>query len=178
MTTNLTSSCWLWTASRDPSGYGQGPGRAKKAHRVIYEMFVGPIPKGMVLDHICRQRGCVNPLHLRPVTNRQNLLADGSKSLPAVYAHRTHCSHGHPYSGKNLRLDKYGYRYCRACGRAADAVKREREKIDRYCMQCRKPMRRRERIEMGWSVMTGRIAVCSQKCCRQWNTGGRFQTTP
>ena len=48
-----------------------------------------------------------------------------------------------------------------------------REKIDRWCMYCRKPMRRKERIEMGWSVATGKIAVCSPECQRKWNTGGQ-----
>lgn len=77
------SGCWLWTAKRNSKGYGifwTGPktkeraGTWNRAHRVAYRLFVGPIPDGMLLDHLCRVPGCVNPDHLEPVTNRENLL--------------------------------------------------------------------------------------------------------
>src|SRR5690606_3222267 len=67
-------ACWIWTASRNHKGYGQikRDGRPAKAHRVVYELYEGPIPAGMQLDHICHERACVNPEHLRPVTNKAN----------------------------------------------------------------------------------------------------------
>lgn len=72
-----TETCWNWTASKMTSGYGQigsggKGGRPLCAHRVAYELEVGPIPDGMQIDHICHNRLCVNPAHLRAVTNKQN----------------------------------------------------------------------------------------------------------
>ncbi len=68
------SGCWLWTAGQNGAGYGQVhyEGPAKRAHRVVYTLLVGPIPEGAQLDHICFNRACVNPDHLRPVTHKQN----------------------------------------------------------------------------------------------------------
>ena len=71
--------CWLWTAAKHSGGYGafnvtlNGKPRAAVAHRVSYELCVGPIPEGMLLDHICFNKLCVNPSHLRPVTSKQNM---------------------------------------------------------------------------------------------------------
>lgn len=65
-------SCWLWQGHVRPDGYGQA-GRSELAHRWSYETFVGPIPEGMHLDHVCRVRACVNPAHLEPVTREENL---------------------------------------------------------------------------------------------------------
>lgn len=69
--------CWLWTGSRDGKGYGQineggNGGRPRRAHRVIYEAVMGAIPPGLHIDHLCRNRVCVNPAHLEPVTGREN----------------------------------------------------------------------------------------------------------
>lgn len=72
-----TDSCWLWQASLDGKGYGQinggrTPTRMMRAHRVAYELVIGPIPDGLDLDHLCRTPRCVNPDHLEPVTRREN----------------------------------------------------------------------------------------------------------
>lgn len=72
------SGCWLWLASLRANGYGQvgrgGRGSGMElAHRAAYNLYVGPIPDGLVLDHLCRVRACVNPAHLEPVTNTENL---------------------------------------------------------------------------------------------------------
>lgn len=69
-----TESCWLWCAWSTPAGYGmiKIAGRTAQAHRVSYELHVGPIPEGHEIDHLCRNRGCVNPAHLEPVTHAEN----------------------------------------------------------------------------------------------------------
>lgn len=69
------SDCWLWTGYVAAGGYGEFhlAGRTRKAHRVAYELLVGPVPEGLDLDHLCRVRRCVNPEHLEPVTRQENL---------------------------------------------------------------------------------------------------------
>jgi len=79
------------------------------AHRAVYESERGPIPEGMTLDHLCRNRGCVNPDHLEPVTNRENILRGVSPS--AVHAAKTHCRCGLDYDS----VDRNGFRYCSRC---------------------------------------------------------------
>jgi hypothetical protein len=71
-------------------------------HRIAYEIGVGPIPEGLVIDHLCRTRGCMNPTHLDPKTNRANLLAPGSVALAAINAAKTHCKRGHELAPDNL----------------------------------------------------------------------------
>jgi len=100
--------CWLWTGSLNRLGYGNGryDGRTMSAHRAAYTLLVGPIPKGMQLDHLCRVRRCVNPAHLEPVTQSTNMLR--ARSLI------THCPQGHPYDEVNTYWHR-GRRNCRAC---------------------------------------------------------------
>ncbi len=107
--------CWLWPLSRNTYGYGQTSVNKKNrtTHRLAYELLVGPIPEGMVLDHLCRVRHCVNPSHLRVVTNRENVLC--GVSFAAVNAKKTHCRHGHEFTPQNTRIDRRGKRYCRTC---------------------------------------------------------------
>ena len=75
---NKTDTCWLWTGALGTGGYATirlpGSRQQLRAHRWAYEYFVGPIPEGLTLDHLCRVRHCVNPAHLEPVTMRENLL--------------------------------------------------------------------------------------------------------
>lgn len=114
--------CWRWTGSTNEWGYGLFRPRGRglmKAHRWAYEHLVGPIPDGLFLDHLCRNRPCVNPLHLEPVTNKENL----ARGIQPTYIHewrrsKTHCPQGHPYSGDNLYIGKKGDRCCRTCQRA------------------------------------------------------------
>jgi hypothetical protein len=109
--------CWLWTARKNYKGYGMFRlgSRVPYAHRVAYEHYVGPIPEGLQLDHICRVRHCVNPDHLEPVTNAENALRGEGPTAKNVT--KTHCPKGHEYTGDNLYVDPRGGRNCRACRR-------------------------------------------------------------
>lgn len=113
---NKTESCWLWTGGRISSGYGLTPKPPRVlAHRYAYELLVGPIPDGLQLDHLCRQRLCVNPAHLESVDNRTNTLRSNSRS--AINARAIHCPAGHPYDLLNTYFNKKGHRFCRTCAR-------------------------------------------------------------
>lgn len=115
---HIQPGCWRWRAAKDTSGYGRFlvNGKAVAAHRHAYEMMVGPIPEGLQLDHLCRNRWCCNPSHLEPVTKRENILRGVGASAKAARA--THCPSGHPLSGDNLYINYKGARCCRACMRA------------------------------------------------------------
>lgn len=120
-TVTMPSGCIEWTGSRDKLGYGHMAfnGRPALVHRVNYELFVGPIPDGLVLDHLCRNPPCVNPEHLEAVTQGENI--NRGKSHVALNRFKTHCPHGHPYSGDNLISRRVGSRACRTCKHATDS---------------------------------------------------------
>ena len=116
--------CWLWTACKSAKGYGRfmvGGKRVAFAHRFAYELVVGKIPDGEELDHLCRNRSCVRPSHMKPGTHAENMRADGSQvGIPSGMRKlsKTHCPQGHPYSGENLMWQKNGdklNRRCRTC---------------------------------------------------------------
>jgi len=112
-------SCWLWTAAIYGNGYGHAfwGGRHRAAHRVSYQLLVGPVPAGRDLDHLCRVRHCVNPAHLEPVSRRENLLR--GETTTARNAAKTHCKRGHPLISGNIfesELRK-GWRICVTCNR-------------------------------------------------------------
>lgn len=117
------TGCWLWEGYVTRQGYGI-TSRAARAHRVIYEAIVGPIPEGMQLDHKCRVRCCVNPAHLEPVTARENSLRGIG---PAAQNYKKDmCKHGHPFTEENTAYrNRNGYRHrtCKACERATNAIK-------------------------------------------------------
>lgn len=109
--------CWLWTGARNGSGYGriQVARRRHLAHRVMYELANGPIPSGLVLDHLCRTPLCVRPDHLEAVSQRENLLR--GKTITARNAAASHCPRGHEYSAANTVV-RGGSRKCIECNRA------------------------------------------------------------
>jgi hypothetical protein len=112
------SGCLIWTGTRNKDGYGGfnvSRWTKRKAHRVSYELFVGPIPAGAELDHLCKTRSCVEPTHLEPVTHAENNAR--SSSLTALNAKKTECIRGHPFDEANTRITPQGFRRCRACDR-------------------------------------------------------------
>lgn len=110
------SGCLEWQGATS-AGYGhiRRDGRAQLVHRYIYEQVIGPIPDGMQIDHLCRNRLCVNIEHLEPVTQAENLRRQGA----AV----THCPRGHAYTPENtyLRPGRTSGRVCRTCARERQA---------------------------------------------------------
>lgn len=108
-----TKSCWNWIGAKDSDGYGQFKHKKQfKAHRFAYELIKGKISKGLQIDHLCRNRKCVNPDHLEAVTPLENQLRGISKNR-----NKTHCKQGHPFDVINTYFRKNGRRQCRMCGR-------------------------------------------------------------
>ena len=125
------SGCWLWLEGLNDSGYAKFWDGSKqvRAHRYAYEHFIGPIPNGLTLDHLCRVRCCVNPAHLEPVTVTENVMRGFSP--PAVYARRTHCANGHEFTPENTRRwfdEKRGAfrRQCKTCKNDVTRLWRQR----------------------------------------------------
>ncbi len=122
------NDCWNWNLSIDKGGYGHIKIRSidfvgrKLAHRVSYEVFVSDIPEGLQIDHLCRNRGCVNPDHLEPVTGRENKHRGLLKTRWEEAKKITHCPQGHEYTPKNTYIKKNVWgnecRNCRACAAA------------------------------------------------------------
>ena len=126
-TQQLDTGCLVWTGYLNSKGYAslQIDGKNIYAHRWAYEYFVGPIPDGLVIDHLCRVRNCVNPEHLEPVTPRENVLRGLTPSVIAQMnrergRRRTACRNGHEFTPDNTGRDDDGHRFCRTCQRAAD----------------------------------------------------------
>lgn len=113
--------CWIWTAGANNRGYGMfHPTKATTtlAHRYAYEALRRPIPAGLVIDHLCRVRRCVNPDHLQPVSRGENTLR--GLSVATFNRLKTECPAGHRYDAANTYVSPKGSRICRACARERD----------------------------------------------------------
>lgn len=113
--------CWLWIASLSTPGYGQmkvGP-KVLQAHRISYEIARGPIPEGLVIDHLCRVPACVNPSHLEAVTQRENMLRG---TAPAAASRRGVCQRGHKW-------EPGSWPGCHTCHRERRLERRAKQKL-------------------------------------------------
>lgn len=119
------NGCWRWGKSLTRDGYGQISvrGRMKLAHRVSYELLVGPIAEHLVIDRLCRVRDCLNPEHMDPVTPIENTY----RGLDArLWRHGTHCKRGHAFNDENTYFNAQGNAVCRPCQRIRQKLKYQR----------------------------------------------------
>lgn len=118
--------CWLWTGPKDRDGYGQHylDGKVRVAHRSVYILLRGEIPENNHLHHTCKNKACVNPEHLMPVSYREH-----------ASIHREsegYCKQGHEFTSDNTMYTSQGYRKCRECHRKhiREYMRRRRSRLD------------------------------------------------
>jgi hypothetical protein len=129
--TEVTDGCWNWTGNVSKHGYGVMRCKGLSSymvHRYSYELLRGPIPQGLVLDHLCRNRRCVNPEHLEIVTSVENVMR--GEGFAPKNAAKTHCDKGHEFTPENtyIRTRVQGGRECRACIRIKSARRYRKKK--------------------------------------------------
>lgn len=126
-----SDGCLLWTGALTGWGYSNvgyldedGQRRNQSAHRALYEAFVGSVPEGHELDHVCRVRRCVNPGHLEAVTHAENVLRGARGRLVTV------CARGHAYTPENTITRADGRRRCRTCANARRAARHAQVRVE------------------------------------------------
>ena len=126
----IKGDCIIWTGALQ-NGYGKR--RGQMVHRVVWAFVNGPIPEGLVIDHMCRVRACCNPDHLRAVTPAVNALENNDNCM-AVNARQTHCPKGHRYNRANMSPTalEHGYRRCLVCAREYQAEYQRKRRLTPY----------------------------------------------
>lgn len=119
------TGCWKWNAFRNPAGYGmfKFDNKAYLAHRFMYMAFVGELSGELVLDHVCRNVWCVNPMHMQEITGRENI-----RKSPDYNLNKTKCWVGHPYTEENTYRYPDGRRECRKCSREYKSAYKRRQR--------------------------------------------------
>lgn len=171
------SGCWLWTAGKTRGGYGSVwiGARSHRAHVAMYETMVGPIPAKLQIDHLCRTRLCVNPAHLEPVTQAENMRRGNGWS--ARNTRKTHCPQGHALTAENLvrhRLEATGYRECRICSKTNNETrsrvyrKAHRDEINarrrKLAALCRDALSYRALLQQWLQSFDPFAVVASERC--------------
>ena len=122
MSDHFDDDCWYWISAVSQFGYGAFyvNGKTVRAHRYSYEQLVGEIPEKLHLDHLCRNRLCVNPSHLEPVSLSENISRGLTGKINHWNTKKTHCPKGHEYTPDNIKWIKNGNRNCRECHRRSN----------------------------------------------------------
>jgi hypothetical protein len=127
-----TETCWIWHGVVGTRGYGQiagmynGQYKLFLAHRYAYLIHVGPIPTHLTLDHLCRNKRCVNPAHLEAVSRWENVRR--GDTVTGINSRKTHCIHGHPFDDDNTYVTKDGTRQCRTCAKRLEQEYKARKR--------------------------------------------------
>lgn len=147
------SGCWQWLGLINAGGYGSlaVKGKNRRAHRISYICFAGEIPEGLVLDHLCRNRACVNPAHLETVTHQENVRR--GLSVSNIHAEKTHCVNGHPFDEANTYINKRkNERVCRAC---KGAYRQRKAAERRAIVEAQRPAREAAQLARLTDVASG-----------------------
>lgn len=144
ITIDPQTKCWIWDKTKF-GNYGtlRSEGKTRKAHRFVFEAFVGEIPDGLVIDHLCRVKTCVNPTHLEAVTQAENIRRGVGATV--INSRKTECVRGHPLSGGNIDTSK-GWRRCLACDAIRQAEWRKRNHDRQLAYERRWRHENREKI--------------------------------
>lgn len=117
---SIEYGCWVWTGTKFASGYARlylEPRQSIRVHRMSFLIFNGPLIPGLVIDHKCRNKICINPNHLRQVSNSVNSI-ENSNSVSAINIAKTHCKNGHEFTEENTyNQPNTNFRYCKKCSR-------------------------------------------------------------